>query len=71
MRSYLIHGLCKKEYRGKGRDTVIQKIVEADNKKEAGEKFNEANPEYQAASIAEQKKAKAEDKRESKDNAES
>ena len=63
MRKYLVHGLCKREYRGKGRDTVIQRIVEADSKKEAGEKFNKEHTEYQAASIQENKTKPATDAR--------
>ena len=67
MKQYLITGLCKREYRGKGRDTTLQTTVDAANKEEAGAIYEKANPEYSAASIAEVPKSKAKDIRDDGD----
>ena len=67
MKQYLVTGLCKREYRGKGRDTATETTVEAGSAKEAGAKFEEANKQYSAVSVKELPKTKPADVREDSD----
>ena len=58
MKQFNIIGLCKREYRGKGRNTTLTEVVEADSKEAAEEKFEKANPEYNPAVVNELPKSK-------------
>ena len=58
MKQFQVIGLCKREYRGKGHDTTLESVIEADSKKDAEWKFEKANPEYNPAVVNELPKSK-------------
>ena len=53
MKNFNVIGLKRNEYRGNHQPMTLSDEVEAENKQDAGRKFEKANPEYKAQDINE------------------